>query len=171
MKIRHNMTFASFLAGSLATAVLSMNTASADSAAWTGAVDGMWSNVNNWSGPPAAVPGPGDTATFNSTSAGGVIDLGAGVEANQIRFEASAPTLTIGAGAINSQPLTLTGGDPFSGGGGSAGQTLTINADHQRRSHARGKQPAIYFHLSANGDHQRRHHHQPRGRDGNVENE
>ncbi len=130
MKIRHNMISGTFLAGSLATAILSTNTAHADSAAWTGAAaDGnLWSNVANWAGPPAVVPGSGDTATFNSTSAGGVIDLGAGVEANRISFDANAPTLTIGAGAVNSQTLTLTNGDPIYGGGNSAGQTLTINA-------------------------------------------
>ncbi len=128
MKIKHHMTCAALLAGSLAAAVITTNTAHADSASWTGAVDGTWSNVNNWAGPPAAVPGTGNDATFDGGSAGGVIDLGGGVTVTQIYFNASAPSLTLGAGAVNSQTLTLTGGDPLRGGGGSAGQTLTINA-------------------------------------------
>lgn len=41
-----------------------------DSATWTGA-DGIWETLGNWSGPPAAVPGASDTATFSATGYAG----------------------------------------------------------------------------------------------------
>ena len=51
----------------------------ADSLTWDGTTDGQWSDLTNWVGG-AAVPGTGNTATFNN--AGGavdIIDLGGGV--------------------------------------------------------------------------------------------
>jgi autotransporter-associated beta strand protein len=38
-----------------------------DSALWNGAIDLNWANVNNWTPLPAAVPGTGNTATFDGT--------------------------------------------------------------------------------------------------------
>lgn len=136
MRIKRTHTSAVFLAGSLATALIATTTAHGDSATWTGAAaDGnLWSNVNNWSGPPAAVPGAGETATFDIGSAGGTIDLGAGVTISRLTFNASAPSLTIGAGAVNSQTLDLTNtGDGINGAGASAGTTLGTTAEHTDR--------------------------------------
>ena len=85
-------------------------TAQADSAAWTGALDATWANLGNWDGTPAAVPGTGNTATFNAAAGvgGSVIDLGAGVTINTILFDtANAAAYTIGSGAVGSQALTL----------------------------------------------------------------
>ncbi len=83
----------------------------ADSLTWDGTTDGQWSDLTNWVGG-AAVPGTGNTATFNN--AGGavdIIDLGGGVTISIIAFDtASAAAYTIGAGAVNSQALTLDNG-------------------------------------------------------------
>lgn len=128
MKIKNNLLFSALVASYFAAALLTTNTAHADSATWTGAVDGTWSNVNNWAGPPAAVPGAGQIATFDIGSAGGVIDLGAGVSISRLNMNASAPTLTIGAGAVNSQTLALTNSGFALAGSGSSTGTLTINS-------------------------------------------
>ena len=89
--------------------LLAANAAHADSTTWTGTTDALWATLTNWSGSPVAVPGTGDTATFDS--AGGAIDtisLGAGVTLNTLLFDtASAAAYTIGSGAVNSETLTL----------------------------------------------------------------
>ncbi len=78
---------------------------------WNGSSSSLWATAANWTGtsPP---PGLNDTATFNATSATvnahTTIDLGAGVSINTILFDtANAAAYTIGAGAVNSQTLTL----------------------------------------------------------------
>jgi autotransporter-associated beta strand protein len=85
----------------------------ATSATWTGASDAAWADAN-WGGV-SPVPGTGDTATFNATSASvnnnTTIDLGTGVMIGTILFDtANAAAYTIGAGAVNSQTLTLNNG-------------------------------------------------------------
>ena len=85
-------------------------TAQADSAAWIGTIDANWANLGNWDGTPVAVPGTGNTATFNGAAGAGgaVIDLGAGVTINTILFDtANAAAYTIGSGAVGSQTLIL----------------------------------------------------------------
>jgi autotransporter-associated beta strand protein len=84
----------------------------AANATWTGNVDAQWSDVNNWDGPPAAVPGTGDTATFNGAGNGNtVIDLGLGITLKTLLFDtADAAAYTIGAGAPGDQSLTLASG-------------------------------------------------------------
>lgn len=85
--------------------------ASADSATWNGNADAQWSNVGNWDGPPAAVPGAGNTATFSRASVNTTIDLGPGVTLlNLSILTADAARYTIGAGASGSQPLTISAG-------------------------------------------------------------
>jgi autotransporter-associated beta strand protein len=87
--------------------------AHADNAAWTGATDAAWSTVGpptNWDNTPGAVPGTGDTATFNAPVGvgGGAIDLGGGVTVGAIVFDSvNAAAYTIGSGAVGSQTLTL----------------------------------------------------------------
>ena len=90
-------------------ALLAVQTAHAVDATWNGTVDTQWSDVNNWAGPPASVPGTGNTATFNNAGNGNVIlDLGGGVTIKTILFNtASAAAYTIGSGAVGSQTLTL----------------------------------------------------------------
>jgi autotransporter-associated beta strand protein len=81
--------------------------ARAASDTWTGATDALWSNTANWN-PSVAVPGTGDTATFNAASSNTTIDLGAGVTLGTLLFDtSSAATYTIGSGAVGSQTLTL----------------------------------------------------------------
>lgn len=118
----------------LALLVLASRPAQAASAIWSGAAaDGnQWSTTGNWSASP--VPGTGDTATFNSTATNaGVIDLGTGVTVGRIDFnDATIASFTLGAGAANSQTLTLTGVGG-TGLGPTAGTfnnatTLTVNA-------------------------------------------
>jgi hypothetical protein len=83
--------------------------AHATSDTWTGAANTTWSTSGNWSTSPVAVPGTGDTATFNGAGNGNVIiNLGGGVTINTILFDtASAAAYTIGSGAVGSQTLTL----------------------------------------------------------------
>lgn len=124
------MSCISILLGS----VLMTMSAKAATATWTGAAgDGnLWATPGNWSTSP--VPGTGDTATFNSTAINaGVIDLGAGgVTVTRIDFnDAACPSFTLGAGAVNSQSLTMMGTNPAFGpvpGTTNASTTLTINA-------------------------------------------
>ena len=103
--------------------------ARAANANWSGAgSDALWSNTANWSATP--VPGSADTATFvGPAGAGGtVIDLGSGVTVNTINFSgATCAAYTIGAGAVNSQSLTLNGSLGLNGGVTFA-QTITVNA-------------------------------------------
>jgi autotransporter-associated beta strand protein len=89
-------------------------------AVWNGSVDAQWSDVNNWNGPPAAVPGTGDTATFNGAGNGNTtIDLGLGITLKTLLFDtADAAGHTLGAGAPGSQTLALD-----------AGAALTVNGD------------------------------------------
>ena len=108
--------------------------AHAANANWTGGgTDALWSNTANWSASP--VPGTGNTATFNAAAGAGgtVIDLGAGVTVNTITFASSnVDAYTIGAGAVNSQSLTLNGSGNAGLSGSSTGGTntnqITINA-------------------------------------------
>jgi autotransporter-associated beta strand protein len=90
---------------------LAASPAWADSAVWVGATDATWADATgNWSNTPGAVPGTGNTATFNASAGvgGAVIDLGAGVTINTILFDtASAAAYTIGGGAVGSQTLIL----------------------------------------------------------------
>lgn len=89
----------------LALAATPMARAASDT--WTGATDVLWSNTANWN-PSVAVPGTGDTATFNAASSNTTIDLGAGVTLGTLLFDtSSAATYTIGSGAVGSQTLTL----------------------------------------------------------------
>jgi len=80
-------------------------TLKAASGNWTGATDDTWAGAN-WS---AAVPGTGDTATFNGPgNANTTIDLGGGVTILGLLFDtSSAAAYTIGNGAVGSQTLTL----------------------------------------------------------------
>ena len=73
---------------------------------WTGATDANWADAN-WSAAP--VPGSGDAATFSGAGNGNTtINLGAGVTILDLFFNTSnAAAYTIGAGAANSQTLTL----------------------------------------------------------------
>lgn len=85
------------------------------SATWNGSVDSLWSNVNNWDGPPASVPSAGDMATFNGTGAARAsIDTTGGIAIKSIIFEGTAAPYTIGAqGAIQLDPggnITLNPG-------------------------------------------------------------
>ena len=68
-----------------------------------------WGTNANWLTDPAAVPGTGDTATFNSAGNGfTTIDLGTGVTIGNILFDtSSAAAYTIGLGAVGSRSLTL----------------------------------------------------------------
>jgi autotransporter-associated beta strand protein len=84
----------------------------ADSAVWNGASgnDTFWSTLTNWVGPPVAVPGSTQTATFNNVGASNAfVDTTGGVTIKSIIFDhASAPSYTIeGSGPISLQ----TGGD------------------------------------------------------------
>ena len=48
-------------------------------ATWNGTTDAFWATLGNWAGPPASVPGTGNTATFNNAGNGNTtIDLGGG---------------------------------------------------------------------------------------------
>ena len=78
------------------------------SATWNGAADALWATAGNWSTSP--VPGVNDTATFNN--GGGAVDVVnlAGVMIHAILFDTNAAAYTLGAGALNSQTLTLTNG-------------------------------------------------------------
>lgn len=90
-----------------------------DSAAWNGSVDAHWHDVNNWEGPPAAVPGASDTATFSGAGSGQTtVDLGLGVTLKTLLFDtADAAAYTLGAGAAGEQSLAL-----------SSGGSVTVNA-------------------------------------------
>jgi autotransporter-associated beta strand protein len=68
----------------------------ADSASWTGSASSVWTDVNNWSGPPAVVPSvAGDVATFNGTGNGNIAIEGIPTLAlNQFLFDADAAAYT-----------------------------------------------------------------------------
>jgi len=81
----------------------------ATSATWNGTDNALWAASNNWSGAPLAVPGSGDTATFNNAGGGHVVlDLGGGVTIKTLLFDTSsvAPYI-IGSGGVGAQTLTL----------------------------------------------------------------
>jgi autotransporter-associated beta strand protein len=81
--------------------------AHAASDTWTGATDGTWATTSNWN-PSVAVPGTGDTATFNAASSNTTINLGSGVTLGTLLFDtSSAAAYTIGSGTVGSQTLTL----------------------------------------------------------------
>jgi autotransporter-associated beta strand protein len=89
----------------LALAATPMAHAASDT--WTGATDGTWATTSNWN-PSVAVPGTGDTATFNAASSNTTINLGSGVTLGTLLFDtSSAAAYTIGSGAVGSQTLTL----------------------------------------------------------------
>ncbi|MCX6874195.1 MAG: hypothetical protein NTW21_10365 [Verrucomicrobia bacterium] len=93
--------------------LLAAEPAHAASATWTGATNALWATNTNWSGPPALVPGSGDTATFNAAlgSGGATINLGPGVTIQQLTFDsASAAAYTIGSGGAGAQTLTFNAG-------------------------------------------------------------
>lgn len=77
--------------------------ARADSATWNGA-DGVWSTLGNWNGPPAAVPGAADTATFSSTGFAGTgaspINSAGTVSVNNILFDGTAQDYRL-TGTVN----------------------------------------------------------------------
>lgn len=64
----------------------------ADSASWTGSTSGVWTEVGNWSGPPAVVPSVvGDVATFDGAGNGNIAIAGVpNMTASQIVFVGSA---------------------------------------------------------------------------------
>ena len=131
MKLQSTLRLFLALSGS---SLLAISSAHAVNANWTGGgTDALWSNVDNWSASP--VPETGNTATFNAAAGAGgaVIDLGGGVTVNTITFASSnVDAYTIGAGAVNSQSLTLNGsgnaGLSGSSTGGSNTNQITINA-------------------------------------------
>jgi autotransporter-associated beta strand protein len=93
-----------FVAGILPAFVLllSVQTSRAGSATWLQSpVNGNWNDPNNWS--PQTVPGPSDTATFDSLSIT-TVTLSANTEVGGIVFNAGASSFTI----IASPPFTLT---------------------------------------------------------------
>ena len=92
----------------------------AASATWNGTTNATWATLSNWAGPPATVPGAGETATFNNAgNANTALDLGAGVTLGSLVFDtSSAAAYTIGSGAVGSQTLTL----------GTVGSALTVNS-------------------------------------------
>jgi autotransporter-associated beta strand protein len=100
-------------AGSL-TAILAAQAALATDITWNGADGGnvLWSDVDNWAGPPALPPGTGDTAIFdNAGAADDVIDLTGGLTISRIEFKtAAAEAYTIGTGGANSQSFTVDDG-------------------------------------------------------------
>ena len=76
----------------------------ADSATWNG-VDATWATLGNWSGPPVAVPGAADTATFSSAgtfngTSVAPINSGGTVNVNSIVFDSVSFDYFIG-GTIN----------------------------------------------------------------------
>jgi autotransporter-associated beta strand protein len=95
----------------MASMALWSNPARADNATWNaGGGDGLWSNPINWAGPPVAVPGTGNIATFNSIDSSGLpVDLGfGGVTIGGIVFDTGIVTpYIIGSGGANAQTLTF----------------------------------------------------------------
>lgn len=91
----------------LAALAFAPSTGVAASASWTGSTDSLWSTTTNWTVSP--VPGPGDTATFDSAgNANTTVNLGSGVTLRSVVFDtANAAAYTIGSGTVGSQTLTL----------------------------------------------------------------
>jgi len=108
-RFRNALSSLIVLALFIATTFVRGGDAHAVDATWNGSVDGQWSNVNNWNGPPASVPGTGNTATFDNAGGGNTtLDLGAGVTIRQITFNTgSAAAYTIGSGGVGAQTLTF----------------------------------------------------------------
>ncbi|MEP4078331.1 beta strand repeat-containing protein [Haloferula sp.] len=84
-----------------------------DSATWNGNTNALWSELSNWEGPPAAVPGSADVATFSfGLPTNTVIDLGVGLTVRGLVFNSPNST-TLGTGGPNGQSLTRASGDNF----------------------------------------------------------
>ncbi len=101
------------LTGCVIPCLLAAHSAQAATLVWNGADGGnvLWSDVDNWVGPPAAAPGTGDDAVFdNAGGANDFIDLSGGVTIRNILFDASADAYTIGAGGANFQALVVNPG-------------------------------------------------------------
>lgn len=95
-----------------------------DSATWAGA-DGTWATLGNWSGPPAAVPGALDTATFSSGGYAGtglapINNLGT-TSVNSIVFDGTAQDYRL-SGSFN---LTAGGSITASNGNQTIASTYT----------------------------------------------
>jgi len=117
--LRNLRTPGNILFPALSVALAAMSSVRADSGTWTGATDATWANTGNWSGITTAVPGAGDTATFNGTSSNTTVDLGAGVTLGSLLFDtSSAAAYTIGSGAVGNQTMTL----------GTVGNAITMNS-------------------------------------------
>ena len=114
-----NLTLGKIVIPALSLALIAAPAVHAASDAWTGATDGTWATTSNWS-PSVAVPGSGDTATFNGAGNGfTTLDLGAGVTLGTLLFDtSSAAAYTIGSGAVGSQTLTF----------GTANGGITLNS-------------------------------------------
>jgi autotransporter-associated beta strand protein len=110
-KTSRTRTSTRILAGSIA-ALLSVQSAQAANQVWDGDTSALWSLGTNWVGNPldAAVPGTGETATFNGLGNGNTtIDLGGGVTIGQITFDTlNAAAYTIGSGGAGAQTLTFS---------------------------------------------------------------
>ncbi|MGC3988509.1 MAG: autotransporter-associated beta strand repeat-containing protein [Chthoniobacteraceae bacterium] len=101
---------ARILATTIATAALVLLTprpSPAASITWNGTTDALWATTTDWS--TGAAPATGDTAVFNNSGNGNTtLGLGSGVTVSTLLFDtSSAAAYTIGAGAVNSQTLTL----------------------------------------------------------------
>lgn len=79
----------------------------ASGSAWTGAADSLWTNSVNWGVSP--FPSGDDTATFvGAGNARTTLDTAGLSDIKAIVFDGlTSPSFTLGAGALNSQTLTL----------------------------------------------------------------
>jgi arylsulfatase A len=81
----------------------------AENATWNGTTDTLWSTVGNWSATPSPVPGTTETATFDNPGNGRTtIDLETGITLKSIVFNtANAASYTIGSGGPDSQQINF----------------------------------------------------------------
>jgi hypothetical protein len=105
---RNLSAFGKFFIPAIGLLLASIPAAHAASDTWTGTTDGTWATTTNWN-PSVAVPGTGDTATFNGAgNSNTTLNLGGGVTLGTLLFDtSSAAAYTIGSGAVGSQTLTL----------------------------------------------------------------